>query len=95
MRSYEDLDARNGMNRAPRSSRDLTARSFENQLMGRASIFFLIVHITWKDKLSRSSQLGMRLIFSINLSLNRLYLIYMLGCIYFYLEFEICKLNFF
>ena len=32
MRSYEDLDARNGMNRAPRSSRDLTARSFENQL---------------------------------------------------------------
>ena len=34
MRSYEDLDARNGMNRAPRSSRDLTARSFENQLMG-------------------------------------------------------------
>jgi hypothetical protein len=34
MRSFEDLDARNGMNRAPRSSRDLTARSFENQLMG-------------------------------------------------------------
>ncbi len=34
MRYYEDLDARNGMNRAPRSSRDLTARSFENQLMG-------------------------------------------------------------
>ena len=34
MRSYEDLDARNGMNRAPRSSRDLTARYFENQLMG-------------------------------------------------------------
>jgi hypothetical protein len=35
MRSYEDLDARNGMNRAPTSSRDLTARSFEIQLMGR------------------------------------------------------------
>jgi hypothetical protein len=34
LRSYEDLDARNGMNRAPRSSRDLTARYFENQLMG-------------------------------------------------------------
>jgi hypothetical protein len=34
MRYYEDLDARNGMNRAPRSSRDLTARYFENQLMG-------------------------------------------------------------
>jgi hypothetical protein len=34
MRSYEDLDARNGMNRAPKSSRDLTARSVENQLMG-------------------------------------------------------------
>jgi hypothetical protein len=34
MRSYEDLDAPNGMNRAPRSSRDLTARSFENKLMG-------------------------------------------------------------
>ena len=32
--SYEDLDARNGMNRAPISSRDLTARSLENQLMG-------------------------------------------------------------
>ena len=27
-------DERNGMNRAPRSSLDLTARSFENQLMG-------------------------------------------------------------
>ncbi len=38
MRSYEDLDARNGMNRAPRSSRDLTARSFENQLMGRGGL---------------------------------------------------------
>ena len=38
MRSYEDLDARNGMNRAPRSSRDLTARSFENQLMGKNGI---------------------------------------------------------
>jgi hypothetical protein len=35
-RSFEDLDARNGMNRAPRSSRDLTTRSFENQLMGNA-----------------------------------------------------------
>ena len=34
MRSYEDLDARNGMNRAPRSSRDIIMRSFENQLMG-------------------------------------------------------------
>ena len=33
-RSFEDLDARDGMNRAPRSSRDLVARSFENQLMG-------------------------------------------------------------
>jgi hypothetical protein len=31
-------------------------------------------HITWKDKLSRSSQLGVIYIFSINLSLNRLYL---------------------
>ena len=38
MRSYEDLDARNGMNRAPRSSRDLTARSFENQLMGYCTV---------------------------------------------------------
>jgi hypothetical protein len=35
MRYYEDLDAQNGMNRAPRPSRDLTARSFENQLMGK------------------------------------------------------------
>jgi hypothetical protein len=34
MRSHGDLDTRNGMNRAPRSSLDLTARSFENQLMG-------------------------------------------------------------
>jgi hypothetical protein len=33
MRSYEDLDARNAMNRAPKSSRFLTARSFENQLI--------------------------------------------------------------
>jgi hypothetical protein len=34
MRSYEYLDERNGTNLAPRSSRDLTARSFENQLIG-------------------------------------------------------------
>ena len=45
MRSFEDLDARNGMNRAPRSSRDLTARSFENQLMGNR-----LVKLYYKDR---------------------------------------------
>jgi hypothetical protein len=39
MRSYEDLDARNGMNRAPRTSRDLTARSDENKIMGYKGLF--------------------------------------------------------
>ncbi len=34
MRSYEDFDPRSGMNRAPRSSRELTPKSFKNQLMG-------------------------------------------------------------
>jgi hypothetical protein len=34
LRSNEYLDARNGMNRAPKSSQDQTVRSFENQLMG-------------------------------------------------------------
>ena len=38
MRSYEDLDARNGMNRAPRSSRDLTVRYFENQVIGKTHL---------------------------------------------------------
>jgi hypothetical protein len=42
MRSFEDLDARNGMNRAPRSSRDLNARYFENQLMGSDQQSFLL-----------------------------------------------------
>jgi hypothetical protein len=45
--SYEDLDARNGMNRSPRSSRDLTAKSFEKQLMG-------YLHFTLKKFITRS-----------------------------------------
>jgi hypothetical protein len=32
--------------------------------------------MTWKDKLSRYSQLGLRKVISINLSLNRLNLIF-------------------
>jgi hypothetical protein len=37
---FGTLDARNGMNRAPRSSRDLISRSFENQLMGSSISFY-------------------------------------------------------
>ena len=53
-RSFEDLDARNGMNLAPRSSRDLTARFFENQLMGKCSQTFarrVLVNSVFPDRL--------------------------------------------
>jgi deoxycytidylate deaminase len=50
MRSHGDLDARNGMNRAPRSSLDLTARSFENQLMGNKTHVFIILSLKHNDE---------------------------------------------